>query len=184
MGLCLFPGDEDVDGPDACFSYGGLAQFRRRLALEEGFALDEMIGFGGDRPWTDVSTCLEPFLNHPDDHSQDLSVEDCAAVLPRLETILGRWSREGPRDEGMDRHIEDAQRLTVVLRICIEKNVDLIYRMTRRPPKDVQPRAERSCAALAQAASSRSRSMAARRFLVLVAPVRPHHPSGDRTRHR
>lgn len=127
MGLCLFPGDEDADGPDACFSYGGFAQFRRRLALEEGFALDEMIGFGGDRPWTDLSTRLKPFLNQPDDHSKDLSVEDCAAVLPRLEAVLEHWSREEPRDEGMERHIEDAQRLTAVLRICIEKKVDLLF---------------------------------------------------------
>ncbi|QWB27720.1 MULTISPECIES: hypothetical protein [Streptomyces] len=127
MGLCLFAGDEDVNGPDACFSYGGFAQFRRRLALEEGFVLDEMIGFGGDRPWTDLSTPLEPFLNHPDDHSEDLSVEDCFAVLPRLEAILEHWSSEEPPDQGMERHIEDAQRLTAVLRICIEKNVDLFF---------------------------------------------------------
>ncbi|MDQ0936688.1 hypothetical protein QFZ49_006663 [Streptomyces turgidiscabies] len=44
MGLCLFPGDEGVDGLDACFSYGGFAQFRRRLALAEGFSLDERVG--------------------------------------------------------------------------------------------------------------------------------------------
>ncbi|MFI2458209.1 hypothetical protein [Streptomyces sp. NPDC019539] len=92
-----------------------------------GVALDEMIGFGGDRPWTDLSTCLQPFLNHPDDHSKDLSVEDCAAVLPRLEAVLEPWSREEPRDEGMERHIEDAQRLTAVQRICIEKKVDLLF---------------------------------------------------------
>ncbi|MFD3622941.1 hypothetical protein ACFWWT_49220 [Streptomyces sp. NPDC058676] len=126
MGLCLFPGDGDVDGPDACFSYGGFAQFRRRLAHAEGFDLGEMIGFGGDRPWTKVSTALEPFLNHPDDHREDLSLQDCAVVLPRLEAILGQWTSE-PRDPDMERHIEDIQQLSVVLRVCIEKNVDLCF---------------------------------------------------------
>lgn len=127
MGLCLFPGGEDVDGLDACFSYGGFAQFRRRLALAEGFSLDEMVGFGGDRPWTDVSTELEPLLNHPDDHSEDLSAADCVAVLPRLEAVLERWSQEEPRDVGMERHVEDAQRLVAVLRICVSKNVALFF---------------------------------------------------------
>lgn len=126
MGLCLFPGDGDIDGPDACFSYGGFAQFRRQLAHVEGFDLGEMIGFGGDRPWTEVSTELEPFLNHPDDHSKDLSPQDCAAVRPRLEAILGQWVSE-PLDAGMESHIEDAQRLSAVLRVCIDKNVDLCF---------------------------------------------------------
>ncbi|MEU7039107.1 hypothetical protein ABZ958_36430 [Streptomyces sp. NPDC046237] len=127
MGLCLFPGDGDVDGPEACFSYGGFAQFRRRLALAEGFGLDEMVGFGGDRPWTDVSTELEQLLNHPDDHSEDLSAEDCVAVLPRLEAILEHWLVEDPRGVGMERHVEDAQRLVAVLRTCVNKNVALFF---------------------------------------------------------
>ncbi|WP_058043856.1 hypothetical protein [Streptomyces roseifaciens] len=127
MGLCLFPGDEDVDGLDACFSYEGFARFRRRLALAEGFGLDEMVGFGGNRPWTDVSTDLEPLLNHPDDHSEDLSAEDCVAVLPQLEAILEQWSEEEPHDAGIERHVEDAQRLVAVLRICVSKNVALFF---------------------------------------------------------
>ncbi|MGV4987915.1 hypothetical protein ACVB8X_25100 [Streptomyces sp. NRAIS4] len=105
MGLCLFPGDGDIDGPDACFSHGGLPQFRRHLAHVEGFDLGEMIGFGGDRPWKEASTELEPFPNHPDDHSKDLSPQDCAAVRPWLEAILGRWVSE-PLDAGMERHKE------------------------------------------------------------------------------
>ncbi|MFI8280888.1 hypothetical protein ACIGBH_39625 [Streptomyces sp. NPDC085929] len=132
LGLCLFPGDGDADGPDTCFSYGGFAQFRRRLAHAEGFDLGEMIGFGGDRPWAEVSTEVEPFLNHPDDHSKDLSPlsplspQDCAAVLPKLEAILGQWTSER-RDSGMERHIKNIQRLSVVLRVCIQKNVDLYF---------------------------------------------------------
>ncbi|MBT2546048.1 hypothetical protein J7E99_36640 [Streptomyces sp. ISL-44] len=127
MGLCVFPGDEDIDGPDACFSYGDFALFRRRLALEEGFTLDEMAGFGGDLPWTAVSSELEPLLNHPDDHSKDLSAEDCSVVLPRLEAILRRWSTEESRGTDFGRHLEDAQRLTAVMRVCVEKNVVLYF---------------------------------------------------------
>lgn len=44
MGLCLFPDDDDLDGPHAYFSYGSFAEFRRRLAHAEGFDLDGMLG--------------------------------------------------------------------------------------------------------------------------------------------
>ncbi|WP_406462084.1 hypothetical protein OH768_43365 [Streptomyces sp. NBC_01622] len=67
MGLMLFPGDGDVTSPDAAWSYSGFDMFRRWLAQAEGFALGEMYGFGGDRPWSSVTTVLKPLLDHPDD---------------------------------------------------------------------------------------------------------------------
>lgn len=84
-GLVLFPGDGDNSSPDVSWSYSGFAAFRRRLAQSAGFALSEMWGFGGDRPWSEVSTVLEPLLNHPDDGGDDLTPADCAVVLPRLQ---------------------------------------------------------------------------------------------------
>ncbi|MFF1410906.1 hypothetical protein ACFVX6_14135 [Streptomyces sp. NPDC058289] len=126
VGLILFPGDGDTSSPDVAWSYTGFAAFRRRLAQAEGFPLSAMRGFGGKRPWSDVSTTLEPLLDHPDDGAGALSATQCAAILPRLETIISQWQEEvgGPL---LQQHIDDARRLTVVLRLCIEKDVELHF---------------------------------------------------------
>ncbi|MGY5135735.1 hypothetical protein ACWGJW_25670 [Streptomyces nigrescens] len=123
MGLVLFPGDGDTSSPDVSWSYSGFAAFRRRLAQAEGFTLSEMWGFGGERPWSEVSTVLEPLLDHPDDGGDDLSPADCAAILPRLETITDQWAQDG--DDMLHQHIEDGRKLATVLRLCIEKHVPL-----------------------------------------------------------
>ncbi|SBT38849.1 hypothetical protein [Micromonospora auratinigra] len=125
MGLVLFPGDGDNNSPDVSWSYTGFHAFRRRLAQSEGFDLSEMGGFDGDRPWSQVTTVLEPFLNHPDD-SGDLSPADCAVILPRLETITDQWEQDGD-DVLLRKHIEDARQLAVILRICLEKRVPLLF---------------------------------------------------------
>ncbi|MFH9733913.1 hypothetical protein [Streptomyces sp. NPDC017260] len=46
----------------------------------------DMVGFGGQRAWSSVTTTLEPLLHHPDD-SGDLTPAQCAAMLPRLEEL-------------------------------------------------------------------------------------------------
>lgn len=56
MGIMLFPGDGDVTSPDVSWSYTGFGVFREWLAQAEGFSLPEMCGFGGDRPWSSVSS--------------------------------------------------------------------------------------------------------------------------------
>ena len=94
-------------------------------ALPEGITLSEMQGFGGRRPWSDVSTVLAPFLDHPDDHG-DLSAADCAAMLPQLEAIASRWLRE-TRDPLCRRHIDDVRQLAIVLRLRVEKAVKLQF---------------------------------------------------------
>ncbi|MEV8425288.1 hypothetical protein [Streptomyces niveus] len=126
MGLVLFPDDGDNSSPDISWSYSGFAAFRRRLAETEGFVLSEMRGFGGERPWSEVSTPLEPLLDHPDDGGDDLSPAEFASIQVRLEAITDQWAREGG-DPLLQHHIEDARQLTVVLRLCIEKDVPLVF---------------------------------------------------------
>jgi hypothetical protein len=126
MGLVLFPGDGDNSSPDVSWSYSGFAAFRRCLAETEGFVLSEMSGFGGERPWSEVSTVLGPFLDHPDAGGDDLSPADCAVILPRLEAIIDQWAREGG-DQFLKQHIADARQLAGVLRLCIEKDVPLAF---------------------------------------------------------
>ena len=124
MGLTLFPGDGDTSSPDVAWSYSGFAAFRQELAQAEGFALSEMRGFGGDRPWSDVSTSLEPLLNRPDNGGGELSPSECAAILPRLEAIVDQWRTEADAPRA---HINAAQQLTVVLRLCVSKDVELLF---------------------------------------------------------
>ncbi|MFF8381777.1 hypothetical protein ACF07V_37430 [Streptomyces sp. NPDC015661] len=126
MGLTLFPGDGDNSSPDVSWSCIRFHAFRERLAQSEGFSLPEMRGFGGDRSWSDVSTPLEPLLDHPDVGGDALSAPDCAAMLPRLQAITGEWLEE-PDEPLLQQHIQDAQQLTVVLRFCVDKGVELIF---------------------------------------------------------
>ncbi|MFE1444387.1 hypothetical protein [Streptomyces sp. NPDC058739] len=126
MGLVLFPGDGDTSSPDVSWSYGGFAVFRARLAQAEGFTLSEMWGFGGERPWSDVSTTLKPLLDRPDDGGGELSPAECAAILPRLDAIANQWQKQVD-DPLLQQHTDDARQLTVVLRLCIERDVELRF---------------------------------------------------------
>ncbi|MFC9829991.1 hypothetical protein ACFVI5_21740 [Streptomyces albogriseolus] len=126
MGLVLFPGDDDTSSPDVSWSYTGFGAFRRWLAQAEGFALDEMHGFGGQRPWSDVSTTLAPLLDHPDDDGPDLTPAQCAAIKPRLQEIADQLEG-GSTHPLLQRHIDDARQLVVVLQFCVEKDVDLLF---------------------------------------------------------
>jgi hypothetical protein len=126
MGLVLFPGDDDVTSPDVSWSYTGFNMFRQWLAQAEGFTLTEMDGFGGDRPWSSVSTTLAPLLDHPDDDGPDLTPAQCAAMLPRLEAVIDQRRRDGS-DSVLQRRIEDVLRLVAVMRFCLDKDVELIF---------------------------------------------------------
>ncbi|MEV7417017.1 hypothetical protein [Streptomyces sp. NPDC089919] len=124
MGLTLFPADGDGGSPDAGWSYSGFHAFRRQLARAEGFDLDEMRGFGGERAWSDVSTALVPFLDRADNGGGVLSVAECASLLPRLEAIVEQWWNEA----GVPRtHVDAARRLMLVLRVCVAKDVELLF---------------------------------------------------------
>ncbi|GAA4935016.1 hypothetical protein ACFPM3_05535 [Streptomyces coeruleoprunus] len=125
MGLMLFPSDDDVASPDVSWSYTGFSMFRQWLARIEGFELAEMDGFGGDRQWSSVSTTLAPLLDHADDEGA-LTPAQCAAMLPRLEAILNQPEPDDS-DPVLRRRIEDVGELVTVLRICVDKDVELIF---------------------------------------------------------
>ncbi|MET4922389.1 hypothetical protein P3L51_08500 [Streptomyces sp. PSRA5] len=126
MGIMLFPGDGDVTSPDISWSYTGFSMFRKWLAHAEGFRLSEMCGFGGDRPWIGVSTTLAPLLDHPDDDGPDLTPAQCAAMLPRLEAIIGQRQHDDS-DPVLRRRLEDTRQLVAVMNLCLDKDVELIF---------------------------------------------------------
>ncbi|MFJ8016763.1 hypothetical protein [Streptomyces sp. NPDC096339] len=125
MGLVLFPGDHNIDSPDISWSYTGFGMFRKWLAQIEGFTLAEMRGFGGERPWSEVSTPLTPLLDHPDDDGH-LTPAHCAAILPRLSEIAGQL-QDDRLDPVWQRRIQDVRQLVVVLQFCVARDVDLLF---------------------------------------------------------
>lgn len=125
MGLMLFPGDGDVTSPDVSWSYTGFNMFREWLAHVEGFTLVEMNGFGGDHRWSSISTALAPLLSHPDDDGS-LTPAQCAAMLPRLETIIDQIPHEDC-DPVVQRRVDDTRQLVTVMKYCLDKDVELIF---------------------------------------------------------
>jgi hypothetical protein len=83
----------DFHNSDAHWSYSGFARFRERLAKHEGFDLDEMQGFNGLRPWSEITTALKPLLDHSDGDGE-LTPEECAQVAPRLREVLAGWEQD------------------------------------------------------------------------------------------
>jgi hypothetical protein len=125
MGLMLVPQDSDGAGPDVSWSYTGFHMYRQWLARAEGFVFTEMHGFGGDRPWSEVSTTLEPLLRHRDDEG-DIPPAQCAAMLPRLEAIIEERSAHGD-DPDDPRRVADTRELVTVVRHCRDKDVPLVF---------------------------------------------------------
>ncbi|MFJ9721114.1 hypothetical protein ACIRPQ_35220 [Streptomyces sp. NPDC101213] len=85
-----------------------------------------MDDFGGQRPWNDVSTTLAPLLDHPDDDGPELTPIQCAAILARLQEIADQ-PQEGSIEPLLQRHLDDARQFMVVLQLCIEKDVHLLF---------------------------------------------------------
>ncbi|WP_220506377.1 hypothetical protein [Microbispora sp. H10830] len=123
MGVILTPDNDDVTC-NVSWSCTWFGYFRRELATAEGFDLDSMAGFGGDRSWDTVETSLAPLLNHPDD-SGDLTAAECAQVLPRLSEIISSW-RTRP-SEHWQAYAERGQDLIEVLQVCIRQGVSLMF---------------------------------------------------------
>ena len=63
---------------------------RKRLAAAEGFDLDSMRGFDGDREWADVRSDLLPLLNHSDSEGW-LLPEGIGEAPERLIAIVVEW---------------------------------------------------------------------------------------------
>lgn len=80
----------DFSHCDARWSYGGFAQFRRKLASEIGIDLDKMKDFGGEVPFSDYEDDIIPLLNHSDCDGE-LTVVECKKVAPRLEELVSTW---------------------------------------------------------------------------------------------
>ncbi|MEV5283282.1 hypothetical protein [Streptomyces sp. NPDC051993] len=124
MGLMLCPADDEVAGPDVSWSYYGFNLFREWLAQAEGFTLREMVGFGGGRPWGDVTTALAPLLDHPDDGGE-LAPAQCAAVLPRLKAIVDGHAHTA--DSIVQRRVDDTRQLIDVMKYCLDEDVPLCF---------------------------------------------------------
>ncbi|MFJ2770741.1 hypothetical protein [Streptomyces sp. NPDC087300] len=126
MGLHLYPNDDEVTSPDISWSYSGFRMFREWLAQAEGFVLAEMRGHDGNRPWSDVTTTLEPLLHHADDDGPDLAPDQCAAMLPRLRAIADE-RRSDAADPVVGRRVDDTRQLITVMEFCVAEDLPLVF---------------------------------------------------------
>ena len=81
-------------GLHAHWSYSGFGAFREKLAITEGFFLDDMQGFEGSKSWDLVTTPLKPLLNHSDCDGE-MTPAEAAEVWPRLAEIAEDWKASG-----------------------------------------------------------------------------------------
>lgn len=121
MGVRISPGD-------AAWAYGGFNRFRTRLAAHEGLNLDEMEGFGGDKPWETSSgqhvTPLTPLLNHSDCDGY-LERYECEEVAPRLRLVLDEWTEDASIENRYD--LEHGRRLLAAMEHSIEHGCALVF---------------------------------------------------------
>jgi hypothetical protein len=115
----------EPDWPHPQWSYDGFAHFRRRLASAEGFDLEAMKGFDGDRDWSEIITDLEPLLRHSDCDGE-LSPADCARVFPHLEEVIQAWQSDG--DPGLAYDVGPGFNLVSAMKMCAADNLTLIFR--------------------------------------------------------
>lgn len=81
-------------------------QFRRRLAREAAIDLDAMEGFGGMRPWKDVSDQIAPLLEMGDVDGS-VGVGECPTVARRLRELVRTWP-DGDPDHAQALQLADA----------------------------------------------------------------------------
>lgn len=118
MGLDFTYEPKAENAPDTPhWAYSGFMRFRRAVAASIRINIDEMGGFGGDKPW-DKSHPLTPFLYHSDCDG-DLSPSDCGLIYPVLQQVLSNWPDDADKQRG--------QKLCECMKFCAENNVTLIF---------------------------------------------------------
>ncbi len=103
----------DFSHGNAHFGYTSFRQFRQTLANTVGIDLNDMEGFGGMRPWSEIEDPLVPFLSR-NDYDGYLTVDECSAVIQRVKEIQSdkkAWypMRSEPWEEVLD-GLEEAVR--------------------------------------------------------------------------
>ena len=101
LDLCVIEGDERLFA-DRISSYSGFDDFRKEWARLLGFDLEDMDGFGGEKPWT-----IEPlqcFFDHSDCEGE-ISWQDA-------QQILAQARKDAPKLPDFDKEFN------VLIRAC------------------------------------------------------------------
>ncbi|MCU5173755.1 hypothetical protein [Bacillus paranthracis] len=104
---------------EAYWTYSAFNNFRRRLAKQLGFNLDEMYGFGGEVSWDTIVDDIKDLLNHSDCEG-DLTPEQCKTIYPRLIELVKEWDDE-------DRDKQNAIILAEDMKWCYERRLILEF---------------------------------------------------------
>lgn len=103
------------------YSYGGFAQFRRRLARGVGIDLDRMKGYGGRRSWAKVNDPLMALLYHPDCQDK-IRPTACRAAAPRLREVVLELG-----DPRKDEDVQFGLELAELMDECAERRMWLHF---------------------------------------------------------
>ena len=109
----------DFCGSDAHWAYSGFHRFRVKLAKEIGIDLDNMAGFDGDLPWSEIIDPIKPLLNHSDCDGE-LTTDQCKGIWPRLRQLIASWPEE-------DYDKVQAKLLVSGMKSCAKSGTSLIF---------------------------------------------------------
>lgn len=68
----------------------GFRIFRTRIAAACGISIDQMQGYDGNIPWSEINDDIVPLLDHSDCDGW-LTAKQCKRIAPRLQAILNLW---------------------------------------------------------------------------------------------
>ena len=83
----------DFSHTDARWSYSGFSRARTKLAASAGITLNEMEGFGGNKPWSTIEDDIKDFLDHSDCDGE-LTPAQCRVIAPRIVTLVNNWPED------------------------------------------------------------------------------------------
>lgn len=111
-------------GLHAHWPYSGFGAFREKLAIHEGFFLDDMAGFTEDgRSWDLVTTPLKPLLDHSDCDGE-MTPDEAAQVWPRLAEIAEEWKDDG----ALEWELKSMRNLIELLHDAAENKWTVLFR--------------------------------------------------------
>ena len=77
-------------------SYSTFHTWRRQLASLVGIDLEQMQGFGGTRPWTDLEPDILHVLLAHDDNGGPIAARHCGPLADRLADFVSRLPPDRP----------------------------------------------------------------------------------------
>ena len=107
-------------------SYGSFNRWRTKLCEVAGYgALDERIGFGGEKPWPDNDPLV--ILLHHSDCDGEIEAKDCAPIADRLESLIPALRIAGDGGGHIGDYAEKTEAFIAGLRAASEAKESVVF---------------------------------------------------------